>query len=373
MIGSSTCRPNAEEADFREKVRRRSSVNDDDDDADDDTDADVDTDADTVAIPDNRQSPSPSSRSPSARRTRRGAPTPFAQANDFLTVFRGLVRCGRWGFPVRLTYNIETGKYEKKPLVRWKPFQHRYPSAAQVMEWVSHFPNCAVGLPTGRGLALFVVDADSSRAHRWLLRRGEIKTWTVKTRRGWHYYFRYPTFSVRNSVSELARGIDVRGDGGFVVAAGSFYGAATYSWVEGRSPADVELADAPSWLLEKLKRRGERKARKPAGPSVAATAPQPHRGVTSAWARAAYVGGIERLRVAPIGTRHNTFLSVARRLGQLCAGGELDQVEVLRALHYIADHWPSTENSYKAIEWGFTHGLETPRRAPGGGWSRASS
>ena len=47
---------------------------------------------------------------------RRQAPSPFAPQNDFLMVVRGLICLGLWGFPVRLTYNNETGKYEK---TRW--------------------------------------------------------------------------------------------------------------------------------------------------------------------------------------------------------------------------------------------------------------
>lgn len=276
----------------------------------------------------------------------------------FAALFLSLAQYGLWGFPVRLVPNPETGKFDKKPLVKWKPLQRRRPTRKEITDWFARFHRCAIGLPTGRKSGFFVIDVDCPRARKWLLRRGEIATWTVKTRRGWHYYFRYPTFKVGNSAGALARGIDVRGDGGYVVGAGSFSGKANYAWVEGRSPADVALAEAPTWLLEKL--RHERVVAS-AGPPIA---PQPYRGYTTAWAQAAYDGEIERLRTASVGTRHTTFVSVARRLGQLCAGGELDQAQVLRALYYIADHWSTPKKSYEAIEWAFAHGLEAPRRAP---------
>ena len=196
--------------------------------------------------------------------------------------------------------------------MKWKEYQHRYPSIQQVIDWSIAFPNCAVGLPTGRGLKLFVIDLDSSRAHRWLLRRGKIKTWTAKTPRGWHYFFRYPDFHVGNSTSDLARGVDVRGDGGMVVAAGSFYGAAVYTWVEGRSPADVRLADAPAWLLEQLEHLDdEPKSRKPAGPSAAVEPPRPVDGVVGPWARAVIDGELGDLAAAEEGSRNDTLARVS--------------------------------------------------------------
>src|SRR5690349_14165072 len=37
---------------------------------------------------------------------------------------------------------------------------------------------------------------------------------------GWHFYFQMPDFDVRNSVSKIAPGVDIRGTGGMVVAPG---------------------------------------------------------------------------------------------------------------------------------------------------------
>src|SRR5258705_2202078 len=65
-----------------------------------------------------------------------------------------------------------------------------------------------------------------------------------------HYLFRHPGFPVKNSESKLAPGIDVRGDGGMVLAAPSVKpGKGAYKW---RNP-DVPIADAPEWLLGKIK------------------------------------------------------------------------------------------------------------------------
>jgi hypothetical protein len=48
-----------------------------------------------------------------------------------------------------------------------------------------------------------------------------------------------------------AKGIDVRGDGGYVVGAGSVHSSgAVYRYVEGRGLGEIEVASAPEWLID---------------------------------------------------------------------------------------------------------------------------
>jgi hypothetical protein len=54
---------------------------------------------------------------------------------------------------------------------------------------------------------------------------------------------------VRNRAG-LAQGIDLRGDGGYVVAPPSVHPSGQrYAWVKGRSPADMSPGPLPRWLL----------------------------------------------------------------------------------------------------------------------------
>ncbi len=127
------------------------------------------------------------------------------------------------------------------------------------------------GLKTGaapKGSGVFVVDIDGLEAwEAWqeleALGRGwtegdyaddRISTFMVETGRaggGWQLYFQHPGFHVKNSAGELAPGVDVRGDGGFVVAPGSPHKSGkSYEIVH-----DVEPAPAPAWLLEWLRSR----------------------------------------------------------------------------------------------------------------------
>lgn len=66
---------------------------------------------------------------------------------------------------------------------------------------------------------------------------------------GRHYLFRLPAdFEITNSRGRLPRGIDVRGNGGFIVAPGSVTSVGTY-----RTESTDDIAQAPDWLLELLR------------------------------------------------------------------------------------------------------------------------
>jgi hypothetical protein len=79
---------------------------------------------------------------------------------------------------------------------------------------------------------------------------------------GEHWYFKHPGGKIKNSRSELGDGLDIRGDGGYVVGPGSLHPdtGQTYRWENESSPEDVQLADMPTWLLELV--QGKPRARK---------------------------------------------------------------------------------------------------------------
>ncbi len=67
---------------------------------------------------------------------------------------------------------------------------------------------------------------------------------------GRHLYFARPESPVSNKVN-LHTGIDLRGDGGFVVAPPSLHASGQrYEWKPGHSPEELSLALPPSWLLK---------------------------------------------------------------------------------------------------------------------------
>lgn len=66
---------------------------------------------------------------------------------------------------------------------------------------------------------------------------------------GQHFLFWSKT-PIRNTASKIARGIDTRGEGGYIIAAPSKHESGReYAWDLGAHPDDVGLAEAPQWLV----------------------------------------------------------------------------------------------------------------------------
>jgi P4 family phage/plasmid primase-like protien len=110
------------------------------------------------------------------------------------------------------------------------------------------------GIATGARSLVFVVETDQKEGvdgEENLLTLGTLpRTLTiVSPSRSRHRYFRMPQGRrVETTAGEIAPCVDVRGDGGFAVLAGSPHRLGGHYRVED----DVEIADAPEWLLEKV-------------------------------------------------------------------------------------------------------------------------
>jgi hypothetical protein len=140
----------------------------------------------------------------------------------------------------------------KTPLLReWQRLATTNP--AQIRAWGQQYPGANWGVACGPGSGLWVLDVDGdsgAAALRELCREhGDdwLQTLTVMTAAGCHLYFRYPQGTViRNSAGKLAPGLDVRGEGGYVLVPPSVHPSGkVYEWLDPNLP----IADAPSWLL----------------------------------------------------------------------------------------------------------------------------
>jgi hypothetical protein len=84
---------------------------------------------------------------------------------------------------------------------------------------------------------------------------GELpRTPVVKTGGGgWHFYFRHPGGVISNSAGKVGRGIDVRGDGGYVIAPRSSHASGNrYLWQALSRIDQIPLAELPDWLLGRI-------------------------------------------------------------------------------------------------------------------------
>jgi putative DNA primase/helicase len=93
--------------------------------------------------------------------------------------------------------------------------------------WEQH-PNHNYGIATGAPSGIFALDIDGPQGEASLLRLCAqhgllLPTVVVITANGRHLYFNTNGLLVGNSVGKLGPGIDVRGDGGYVVGAGSVH------------------------------------------------------------------------------------------------------------------------------------------------------
>ena len=106
----------------------------------------------------------------------------------------------------------------KKSLIKWEEFQRRAPTEEEIAAWWARWPNANIGIITG--ITHVILDADTPEAEAYMLSGAITRTpWTVKTPRGRHYYYRInPSLTLTNSAG---KGLDSRGLGGYVVAAGS--------------------------------------------------------------------------------------------------------------------------------------------------------
>ena len=146
----------------------------------------------------------------------------------------------------------------KRPrLQSWFKLQEQAPTEAQVREWWGLWPNANIGLVCGKtaGIAVVDLDGDLELALEYFLNNGIHfeDCPRVTTGKGHHLYYRHPGGSVPNGVKVYARetlaakiAIDIRGDGGYVVAPPSFHeNGNVYGW-DNPETIDGELPLLPA-------------------------------------------------------------------------------------------------------------------------------
>jgi hypothetical protein len=178
--------------------------------------------------------------------------------------------------------------------------------------WRKH-PGPLIGVPTGAVSGFDVLDVDPRHGGDAWLEDNRCRLPITRMHRtrsgGLHFLFAHAR-GVRNSESKIAAGIDVRGDGGYVI-----WWPATGLVVEYADDA----ADWPAWLLGAV----GREPRKPWTPTVAEGGKTEDRYIAAALRRAC-----ERVATAPDGARNSTLNAEAFSIGRFVAGGALGAQEV---------------------------------------------
>lgn len=128
--------------------------------------------------------------------------------------------------------------------------------------WTGNFwqyqPNINIGIRTGSRAGIAVIDIDPRHGGNESLAALEAEHGplpdTVESLTGGggrHFFYKYPErASVRNRTN-IRPGIDLRGDGGYVVAPPSSHASGRrYTWREGHGPHERRPAPMPLWLYD---------------------------------------------------------------------------------------------------------------------------
>ncbi len=161
------------------------------------------------------------------------------------------VRYAEMGWPVFPCH--PTGH---QPLVE-KGFYAATTNRQQMLLWWSRWPDAAIALRTGIEAGLFVMDIDPRHGGDIFLDELEAEhgplPHTVECQTGGggrHIYFKWPGQRVKCSTGQVASGIDIKGDGGYVILPPSNHESGnTYNWLLEQEPGECDFPDAPAWLL----------------------------------------------------------------------------------------------------------------------------
>jgi Bifunctional DNA primase/polymerase, N-terminal/Primase C terminal 1 (PriCT-1) len=154
---------------------------------------------------------------------------------------------------------------QKRPIIKWEEFQDRLPTSDEIEQWFAHWPDANIGIVTGKVSNLVVIDIDPAHGGTDSLAALEAEYHplpptieAITGGGGRHLYFRHPGGVMHNRVG-IRPGVDLRGDGGVVVAPPSRHPSGRpYEWAPGASPEDRRPAAMPNWLDYLLEEPGGR-------------------------------------------------------------------------------------------------------------------
>lgn len=133
----------------------------------------------------------------------------------------------------------------KKPAVEWQPYIQEKATEQQVEEWWRSDPRRNIGLVCGPISGVCVVDVD--QADPAPIYREAPCDLIQRTPKGWHLVYKHPGHHVLTRAGVLP-GVDVRGDGGYIVAAPSVVEGKEYKWVRNEAEGLDCLTPPPPFV-----------------------------------------------------------------------------------------------------------------------------
>jgi hypothetical protein len=238
---------------------------------------------------------------------------------------------------------------DKRPLTK-SGFKDASTDPATIQRWFQRSETKLIGVPTGTASGIDVMDLDprhGSDAWRDANIHRLDETRIHQTRSGGEHWLFQHHDGVFNSAGQIAPGIDVRGEGGYVVWPGS----PGYTVI-----SDADIAPWPTWLVQAALKKAKPAPRPVSTPFKI---DRPDQLVKR------YQGYVQKLldnvRNAPEGAKHTVLLSNARALGGIIDAAGISEADAER---WLIDALPATVLDWKgaaktALD-GLRHGAESP-------------
>jgi hypothetical protein len=151
---------------------------------------------------------------------------------------------------IRRGWSIFPCGQDKKPLTR-QGYKNATRDKTKILSWCETYPNFKIGIPCADNY-FFAVDIDPQGIKTW---NGWVNEFGKPgpgpkqhtPRGGMHILYKLPVgLPVPNTAGKLEKGIDLRSNGYICTGDG-------YTWETGDHGIDAQLAEAPAWLLEKIR------------------------------------------------------------------------------------------------------------------------
>ncbi len=156
--------------------------------------------------------------------------------------------------------------YNKKPLVKWKCLQSAIMPTGELAKWGNadhpkapgHQAHYNYAVITGSYSGVVVVDADSADAVGYVEKHLPTPV-RVRSSKGYHFYYRHPRSGdiipnwQNSTVNGGVSGVDLRGDGGYVVGPGSVHSSGAVYSAEGWDQWAKMPTYDPTWLVPDVK------------------------------------------------------------------------------------------------------------------------
>jgi len=269
-------------------------------------------------------------------------------------------------YVTKLNWPVFPVSQTKTPLVKGG-YKAASTDHGQINRWFKNPNAVGIGVPTGERVGFFVLDIDGEKGADSLKALEDLhgplpETLEVITGRkagGRHLYFRFTgEVDIRNSASKLGAGLDIRGTGGYVIVPPSLHPSGNrYRYREGHKPLELSIAEAPSWLIDRVKTPEENR-------KCGVGEVQNPLSTCTPYGRKALADEVTLVRQAPEGQRNDTLNRAAYDVGQLVAGGEISRQEAEEQLRQaaLASGLRASEVE-KTLASGINAGLANPRSA----------